>query len=313
MYYFIINPTSKSGLGKQIWSQLKTMLDRQEIDYEFYYSKYPFHATKLVREILSYEGEKHIVVIGGDGTLNEAANGFTSYDNASLSYIPSGSGNDFAKALHLVGSPLSLLSSILTSDSISHYDQGVCELPKAAQTDDPFVGNRRFVISAGIGFDASICYEALHSRMKGWLNRIGLGKLTYVLIALKQIAACPLVDATVTIDGKELRTYRRIFFIAAMNQPFEGGGFRMVPSTNATDGKLSVAVFYNLSKPRALMMLPLVLFGTHTNKKGFDSFTCKTVKIETRQPLTIHTDGEYAGTSDTVSFSIHPESIRYLR
>lgn len=312
MYYFIINPASKSGLGKNLWETLKKRLDEKKISYQYYFTKRPFHATKLVTEILQKEGIKHIIVIGGDGSLNEAANGFDSYRDATLSYIPSGSGNDFARSIHLSKNPKELLSSILTSDTPAHFDQGLCLLSKDSK-DSLFPNGRKFTISCGIGFDAAICYEALNSRLKTLLNKIKLGKLTYALIALKQIISYPLTDAEVIIDGGDKKSYSNIFFIAGMNQPYEGGGFKMAPSALPNDGKLSVAVYYNMNKVKALCMLPAILLGIQSHFKGFDTFDCTQVQIKTSKPLVIHTDGEYAGTSSEVNFSIFPEQITYLR
>ncbi|MFA9465460.1 MAG: diacylglycerol kinase family protein [Velocimicrobium sp.] len=314
MYYFIINPTSKSGLGKHLWYDLKTEMDQHKIAYQYYFTKRQFHATKLIEEILQLNGEKHIIIVGGDGTLNEAANGFHSYENASISFIPSGSGNDFAKGIHLSKNPMYLLTSILTSDTPSHYDQGLCHVSSTKSAPNSLNSNeRKFLISAGIGFDASICYEALNSKIKNFLNKIKLGKLTYVLIALKQVINYTLTDAQVQIDGVITKNYPRIFFIAAMNQPFEGGGFKMAPRAVATDGKLSIAVFYNMSKLKAILILPLVIFGMHTHAKGFETFDCETIDIKTNVPLVVHTDGEYAGLTDHLTFSILPEQITYLR
>ena len=58
--------------------------------------------------------------------------------------------------------------------------------------------SRRFTISTGIGFDAGICHKALASRMKNTLNKLKLGKLTYVCIALKELAVSASHTITVT-------------------------------------------------------------------------------------------------------------------
>lgn len=314
MYYFIINPASKSGQGKRLWTDLRAELDKHEVAYQYYFTKKQFHATTLVREILLLEGKKHIIVIGGDGTLNEAANGFDSYEDATLSYIPSGSGNDFARSIHLSKDPHELLSSILTNDTPAHYDQGLCVVtPPNEENDSLFRNGRKFTISCGIGFDAAICYEALHSNLKKALNKVKLGKLTYGLIACKQILSYKLTDAQVLIDGHTIKKYPRIFFIAGMNQPYEGGGFRMSPSAIPTDGKLSIAIFYNMPKLKAILMLPLVLLGLQSHFKGYETFDCETIEIKTAAPLIVHTDGEYAGVTNQMTLSILPEQITYLR
>lgn len=314
MFYFIINPASKTGLGKRLWTDLKAILDKQEIAYEYYFTKRQFHATNLIHEILAKEGEKHIVLLGGDGTLNEAINGLDHYENTTLSYIPSGSGNDFARSIHLKKNPEAILASLLSLPTVEYFDQAVSKVPlKDQPADTPYTDGRRFCISCGIGFDASICYEALHSPMKYVLNKLKLGKLTYVLIALKQIASYPLEDADVIIDGIETRHYRKIFFLAGMIQPYEGGGFCMTPLADAKDGKLSVAVYHSLPKSIALFMLPRILFGLQKHSKSFDTFSCSRIEVHTKAPLVVHTDGEYAGTTNTLEMEVLPEKIAFMR
>ncbi|MEG2440708.1 MAG: diacylglycerol kinase family protein [Acetivibrio sp.] len=305
MYYFIINPASKSGLGKKIWSELESILIKKQIVYKFYYTKGPFHAAALVREILQFSGEKHIVVVGGDGTLNEAANGFSSYEGVTLTYIPSGSGNDFARGIGISGSASSLLTHLLESPVTKYYDQGICRIPKS-QT------NRKFTISCGIGFDAVICWEALHSPLKKVLNKMHLGKLTYLGIALKQLFLYKEEDVTLLIDENIRRKFTKVLFIAAMNQPYEGGGFKMVKETNSQDGLLSIAVFHNMSKAKALFMLLFIVLGLQNHVKGFETFSCRSLEVHTKTPQIVHTDGEYAGTTRCLHIEMDALKIKYL-
>lgn len=315
MFYFIINPTSKTGLGKKLWEKLRKTLDEKNVPYAFYYTKRQYHTPSLIQEILEKEGEKHIVVIGGDGSLNEAVNGFTSYKDATLSYIPSGSGNDFARSIGLSKDPQALLNSLITAPSTKYYDQGICHLPDGCLPDKyPFKKGRKFCISCGMGFDASICYEALHSKLKYFLNKIKLGKLTYGLLAIKQIATCPLVDMDITVDGKEVKHFKNVFFLAGMVQPYEGGGFRMTHEADATDGKISVAIYHSMPKIVAvLIMLPRIMLGLQNGSKSFDTFSCQHISVQTSQPVIVHTDGEYAGKSAIVEMGSLPEKIAFYR
>ena len=100
-----------------------------------------------------------MVVVGGDGTVNEVVNGLvkTVYTHITLGYIPTGSGNDFARGLGLTKDTDKAVEQILSPACIEKMDIGI------ARSD----GEKRcFLISAGIGFDASICHEALNSGLK---------------------------------------------------------------------------------------------------------------------------------------------------
>ena len=112
----------------------------------------------------------------------------------------------------------------------------------------------RFGISAGMGFDAAVCQEVSVSPVKRVLNRFGLGKLIYLLIALKQLAfmtPCPML-----LDMEEGRKFyfHKVYFAAVMNQKYEGGGFRFCPDASPSDGVLDVIVVEGLPKLEAPCM-----------------------------------------------------------
>ena len=86
MYTFIINPASRSGLGGQVWSRLEPVLKDNHIPYRAWQTGYQRHATRLARE-LTADGKEHtIIVLGGDGTVNEVVDGIRDLDRVILGY-----------------------------------------------------------------------------------------------------------------------------------------------------------------------------------------------------------------------------------
>lgn len=306
MFHFIINPKSRTGKGIKVWEIVKKELDSRAIEYSSHFTHYEFHATKIAKDICKrYNGIKNIVVLGGDGTINEVLNGITSYEDIILGYIPSGSSNDLARSLGISKDPLDALSRILDTKYYKYLDYGVIDLPEKNTT-------KRFAVSTGMGFDAAISYEALTSKIKTVLNKIKLGKLTYVIIAIKQIINYKPVDGEIIVDHDKSFFYPNIFFVASMIHPYEGGGFAMAGKANPTDGKLSVCVIYNIHKLKALIILPAILFNMHTHIKGVQVFECDSLEIKTKEKLVIHTDGEFAGRLKTINVSCVKEGLRMI-
>ena len=306
MYHFIINPKSRTGSGIKIWNIVKKELDLLGVPYTMYLTCYKLHATKIAQEICdNFTGIKNIVVLGGDGTINEVINGINDYDEVLLGYIPSGSSNDLARSLNLPKDPIVSLKHILSPTEFKYVDTGIIKMEGSNHL-------RKFVVSTGMGFDAAISEEALRSNIKKVLNNIGLGKLTYTLIALKQLMSCPYMEGEVIIDGKITNSYHQILFIISMIHKFEGGGLRMAPAANPFDGKLSVCIVHGLSRLRLLALLPTLLLGKHVLFKGVETFDCLTLEIKLNNPAMVHVDGEYPGTFHHLKISCTPKQLRII-
>ena len=100
MYFFIVNPGSCCGRGAKVWEKLKDALEKRAVGYEHYLTGQPGDARSIARMLSKNCSEPRvIVVVGGNGTLNEVLDGLALNDMVTLGYIPSGTGNDFAKKI----------------------------------------------------------------------------------------------------------------------------------------------------------------------------------------------------------------------
>lgn len=306
MYHFIINPHSRTGKGSEIWNTVKHELDSLEIPYTYHITRYKLHATEIAKEICtSNPGVKNLVVLGGDGTINEVINGIPDYDEVLLGYIPSGSSNDLARSLKLPSDPVASLKHILFPTEFKYVDTGIIRIKDTN-------ASRRFAVSTGMGFDAAICREALNSKIKNVLNKMGLGKLTYIIIALKQLLSCPFMEGEFIIDGTLSHSYKQILLITCMIHRYEGGGMKIVPSANPFDGKLSVCIVHGLSRLKILALMPILLIGRHTRYKGVEIYDCNTLTIKLHKAATVHVDGEYPGTFQHIETSCTNKQLRII-
>lgn len=303
MYTFIINPNARSGLGSKVWSKLEPELQKQHVNYRVFFTKYQCHATRLVAELTS-DGQEHtIVALGGDGTVNEVINGIKDCTKVTLGYIPIGSSNDFARYFHLDSSPEEALKRILSPTGYSYMNLGVVTYQNR---------RRRFAVSSGIGFDAAICHQAVISRLKIILNRLHLGRLTYVGIALDQIIHSIPGHMKLVLDNNKVLEFEKTFFATAMNHPYEGGGFKFCPDANPCDDVLNTTVIAGLPKWKILLLLPTAYFGWHTHFHGVYTYTCKEVEIESERALPVHTDGEPIFLQRNLHMSLEQEHLKII-
>ena len=303
MYSFIVNPNAKSGLGQIVWDDLESLLKKSSVTYEVYFTKYQRHATDIVRKITSDGAEHVIVALGGDGTVNEVVNGIVNFDKTLLGYIPIGSSNDFARGLSLPTKPLDALKNILKQPHLVHMDVG--EIRYKNKT-------RRFAVSAGVGFDADICHEAVVSRIKKILNKLKLGKLTYVYIALHRLFLTKPCDITITYDHDKTEVFKNAYFVAMMNSKYEGGGVMFCPKAKNFDSVLDLMIVSDVPKLKVLLLIPFALFGWHVHFKGAYERTCRSAEIKADRVLPLHTDGEPIFLQRDVSVCLLPSKLRVI-
>ena len=283
MYTFIVNPHARSGRGEEIWRSLEPLLLQRKVDYRVFFTRYQRHATRLARQITGAPGEHTLIALGGDGTVNEVLNGIVDFDRVRFGHIPVGSGNDYARGMGLPGDSRRALEVVLEAVAEKRVDVGLLRLQE---------GERRFAVSAGMGFDAAVCHQVVVSRIKPFLNRLRLGKLTYVVVAIQRILQDATADLTVEVDGGPPTVLKGAYFAACMNTLHEGGGFTFCPEARADDGLLDVLVLAGMPKWKILLLLVTAFYGKHTRFRGVHLFRGGQITLKSSRPLPLHVDGE---------------------
>ncbi|HHT57203.1 diacylglycerol/lipid kinase family protein [Herbinix luporum] len=307
MYHFLINPNSSSGKGIRYWQIIEKELEVQNISYTADFTQYEGHATELAEEICrKYKGIKNIVVLGGDGTLNEVINGIDNYDEVFLGYIPSGSSNDLARSLKISKKPLKALSNVLKPNKFTYLDYGEITYHKKEAK------SRKFICSSGTGYDASVCVEVQSSELKKKLNRFGAGKFVYLALAIKQLFKVDFLNSTILIDGIKKDHFKNVLLISGMIHPFEGGGLMMAPGADPRDGKLNVCLVHGMPRAIVMLLLPTIIFGKHIKLKTVKYFKCSSIEIISDREAAIHTDGETPAFSSHISIRCIPKKIRMI-
>ena len=172
--------------------------------------------------------------------------------------------------------------------------------------------HRRFAVSTGIGFDAAVCHQVMVTPLKAFLNRLKLGKLTYLGVALHKLFTLKPVTMTVTTENGETKTYEKVYFTAVMNLKYEGGGFNFCPAASGTDDRLDIITVAELPRLKVLCLLPTAFKGWHTRFHGIHLDTCTEVTVISDYPLPVHTDGEPVFLQSEVHVHLEKEKLRII-
>lgn len=324
MVNMVVNPASRSGNGLKLWKELEAYLKNHNTDYRAFLSEGPGDVTRIVHNLcvaeLSGDHSSHLqlIILGGDGTFNEALQGITDFDRVEIGYIPTGSSNDLARDLGIKGDAPELLSRILSCKEpflmdLGHLTYHDTSAEHSRLHEEQESDTRYFVVSCGIGYDAAICEEALSSHFKNVLNKLGLGKLTYLTIALKQLILTKRGNCTITLDDKDPFELKSFLFIATMIHRFEGGGFMFCPDADAQDGRFNLCAVGPIAKLQILFALPSAMKGQHYRYPHIHPYDGAAVHIEADRPFWVHTDGEVSRKSSSITIKCLQKKIRLLK
>ncbi|MCR4716084.1 MAG: YegS/Rv2252/BmrU family lipid kinase [Lachnospiraceae bacterium] len=289
MYHFILNPTAASGGGRKVWRKVKALLREYDIDYKLHIFDDKKALTECVKELSNGQNGicNHIVVMGGDGTLNMVVNAIDNFNAVKLSCLKVGSGNDFARNVGVRKKAIRELVHLIKKPEEILLDVG-----EAVYLDEDDVRHvRRYLISSGIGYDADICEEAERSRLKKVLNKIKLGKLVYLFVGLKQVMTKKGSMALIYLDNKRIGI-REMFFAVSMIHPMEGGGVPFCPYADPGDGKLDVCVVKIAKKPKLYLEVALVYLKKHLLFSNVKNYRVNNIRIVLAKPEWVHFDGE---------------------
>lgn len=303
MLDIILNPISRAGMGSKIWAEMEPRL--KDIEYSLHKTEYEGHATLLAQELTKSENETTLIVVGGDGTLNEVITGIKDLSKVTIGYVPLGTGNDFARGTRLETDPFKMLEYVLDPKEYKEVDIGYILYDNGVK--------RRFSISSGFGWEADICAKAdIDSSIKKFLNKIGLGSLTYTVLAFRILFRYPRFKVKIRSNGKEYR-YNNVLFAAAMNLAYEGGGLMFRPDAGSDTGKLHMIVAHDMGYIKTALILTKAFKGKHVkhvDKIGMFDFTDASLISDT--PKNIHVDGQALPARDAVEYHIEKDRLRII-
>lgn len=268
MYNLIANPRSGGGKKRKILERVVERLETLKKPYRVFETEKEKQAIFLTRELTS-EGEGDIIVVGGDGTLHEAVNGFTNFEKCNLGLIPAGTGNDFAAAAKIPSDPDAALDLILNGQ------------PKP--TDFMQMDSVRGINVIGTGIDVEILKRCRASK-------ILRGKFQYIISLIISLFKFKNYKMHTVAGGTE-NDYSALIACVGNGRQI-GGGIRMCPEACMDDGLLDFVVCTDVKKSHIPAAFVKLMQGKIL-KENFTRFVrSEKVEVFPEKKLTVQVDGE---------------------
>jgi diacylglycerol kinase (ATP) len=277
----IVNPAASGGKVGRAWPELRDSLTRSGLQFADQLTQYPGHATEIAHRALE-EGFRHIICLGGDGTVHEVVNGLVVDGRVPpevvLSIVPGGTAAEAARGSQTRAMDMGEIQCMRDGEPMRRY----------------------FVNVAGLGFDgeASVRVNRMSKRISGTIPYLTGLVLTLLSYTNK--------DVEVTFDGQQRRG--RFNSVIICNGQYFGGGMWVGPKAAADDGIFDVVVLKDLNKLEFLLNVPRVYRGTHLTHPKVESFQAKEVHVEARQRMFIQAEGELVGEAPA-TFRILPAAL----
>jgi diacylglycerol kinase (ATP) len=258
-----------------------------------------------------------VVVVGGDGTLSEAAEGFFEFNNnldvlpaainpsATLAFLPAGTGDDFARGLHGSRAPLQkwIDAVFAHKNSARQIDvlYGLCN-----GFEKPFICLNASTM--GIGGETAGRVAA-----QGKFMRNFSGEFRFVFAAVGALAAWRERRVIVTVDGRTI-VDGPMNLAAVANGLYAGGGMMFSPEARIDDGKLDVVTASGLTRANVVTELSRIHTGGHANNPKVTITQGTIARIETllmKDAMPLEADGNVRGVTP-VQFQVMAGALRFL-
>ncbi|MCQ2410423.1 MAG: diacylglycerol kinase family lipid kinase [Elusimicrobiaceae bacterium] len=285
---FIVNPKSgkKQSDAPQRAEYLRTHFPQADV----YLTNAPGHATELAREAAGHNYHA-VIVVGGDGTLNEAANGLT-YTQTALGIIPQGSGNGFARTL---GMPLLFKEA---AHALPHTRIAPCDIGR--------VNGELFLNIAGVGLEAEIARQFMEYGKSG-----KRGKWPYFKLGLQAVLSYQPRTLAMVVDGK--KEFRCPLTLAFANGQQYGSGCKIAPQANLSDGLLDMVSVQAAPKWQLALAFPGFFKDDWKHYRHLtETSRVKQVHLECAGSFPYHIDGEVRQANGELDVAIEHKALRIL-
>ncbi len=284
---FLINPASGNGATGKRWPDLRRRASELGLSGDEVLSEYPGHLAEAARDA----GDRLLVVVGGDGTMNEVVNG-AALTNAEIAVLPNGTGQDFGRT-HAIPTGFDDAVRVALDGEARTVDIGRVTLGDET---------RYFANVGSVGMSGSVARRA-----NSMSKRLG-GRATFFYALTREFLAWQNTEVTVRLDGGEKRRGSMHDVIVAIGR-WHGGGMHLAPDASQDDGLFDVVLIGDVNKLDFLTTAPRLYTGKYLSHPKVDHVRSATVEIDAAEPLPIEVDGEPIGMTPA-RFEVVPAALR---
>lgn len=296
-HFFVINPKAgKTDISEKISSDINKIFENSPEEYSIYITKNKNDATIYTKNVCeSQEGNLRFYACGGDGTLNEVINGIIGYENASVSVIPYGTGNDFVRNFQ---------------SQIEFYDIDKQIKSKLQEVDLLNVNGQYSINLCNIGFDAKVAENMVKFKKIPLIS----GQGAYTLSVFYSLINKMCTNLEIEIDDCEIINGDFLLCVIANGRSY-GGGYLGAPLAEIDDGLIDLCIVRKISRLKLVNLMKLYKEGRHLESEELKDYIiykkCNSIKIKSKENFTICLDGEIT-TSNKLNVSLKNKGIKFI-
>ena len=269
----IYNPTSGREIFKKHIAEVLHKLETAGYETSCHATTGEGDATTAAR--LAVERRYELVVAaGGDGTINEVVNGLAEQEyRPKLGIIPTGTTNDFARALQIPREIEAAVDIIVRGDTIP--------------VDIGRINEKYFINIAGGGRLTELTYE-VPSKLK-----TVLGQLAYYLKGIEMLPSIRSTEVSIEYDGKLFEGEAMLFLVSLTNSV--GGFEKLAPDSSINDGMFSLLILKKANLADFIRIATLAIRGEHVNDPSVIYTQANRIKVQSTEKVQLNLDGEFGG------------------
>ena len=295
---FIVNPASANGTTGRRWPAVSARLLGWGIEHQSMLTNRPGDATALAAQAL-HEGFDSVVAVGGDGTLNEVANGFfqegQEQTSVALGLLPFGTGGDFRKTLNI---PMDLEAAAM---AIKRRQLRLIDVGRISMKGlDGGDLTRHFVNIADAGIGGVVV-----DRVNRTSKALG-GKFSFFYGSIMTLMTYK--PQTVAVHSAEQSFHGPAQNVVIANCQYFGGGMWVAPKAVPDDGLFEVVVFGDIARFEALRQISSIYKAQHVRNPKVHSWRSARVEVTSEDRVLIDVDGEMCGILPA-TFEVLPKAL----